>query len=89
MAAAIRRMMWPSWWMASMLMPARRDATFTEAHTRVGLRQHLGQRFDHHRVAGREMPLWTRAVKPPTKSTPHSAAAWSRVLATCSAAGVP
>ena len=35
MAAAIFKRMWPIRWMASMLIPARRDATFSEAHTRL------------------------------------------------------
>ena len=35
-----------------MLIPARREATLTEAQTRLGLREHLRQRVDDHRVAG-------------------------------------
>ena len=52
-AAAIFSRMWPIRWMASMLMPARREATLTEAQTRCVCDEHLRQRVHHHRVAGR------------------------------------
>ncbi len=72
---------------ASMLMPARREATLTDAHTRSVCESTSGSESITTASPG-VMPLWTRAVKPPTKSTPHSAAAASSVLATCTRGGV-
>ena len=80
---------WPIWWTASMLMPALREATLTDAHTRAGLREHLAAATPITTASAGVMPLCTRAVKPPTKSTRHSAAAASSVLATCTAAAWP
>ena len=68
-------------WIASMLIPARRDATFTEAHTRAVCASTSGSDSMTTMSVG-VVPLCTRAVNPPTRSMPQSATASSRVRAT-------
>ena len=61
---------------ASMLMPARVVATFTEEQTRSVAASAAGIERDE-RVVAAPMPLCTSAEKPPMKSTPTSCAARS------------
>ena len=65
---------------ASMLMPALVEPTFTEAQTRSVTESALGMLLMRRRSAS-AMPFWTRAEKPPTKSTPTSFAARSMATA--------
>ena len=65
---------------ASMLMPARVDPTFTDAHTLSVAARAAG--IDSIRLlSAREAPLCTSAEKPPTKSTPTSLPALSIAIA--------
>ncbi len=67
---------------ASMLIPARVDATFTEAHTLSVVARASGMASMSAR-SPRVNPFSTRAPKPPMKSIPTSRAARSIVLAIC------
>ena len=61
---------------ASILMPARVEATFTEEQTRCVLP--IASGIDSIRAASpRVKPFWTMQLKPPTKSMPISSAAAS------------
>ena len=66
---------------ASMLMPARVEATLTDEHTRCVLLTACGM-ASMSAASPREKPFWTRALKPPTKSMPISSAAASSACAT-------
>ena len=65
---------------ASMLMPARVEPTFTEAHTLSVAARASGMEFIRFSSA-RDAPLCTSAEKPPTKSTPTSLPALSIAMA--------
>ncbi len=62
---------------ASMLMPARVEATLTDEHTRRVSAMACGM-ASIRAASCRVAPFCTRAEKPPTKSMPISAAAASR-----------
>ncbi len=87
-AVAIASSTWPRRWMASMLIPARREATLTDAQTRWVCESTSGSE-SMTTASPAVIPLCTSAVKPPTKSTRQSAAAASRVRASCTAAAWP
>ena len=87
-ARAISRMISPILRTASMLMPALWLATLTEAQTRCVADRTRG-RLSMTTASPPLTPLWTRAVKPPTRSMPHSFAASSSVCARRSAASCP
>ena len=61
---------------ASMLMPARTEATLTEEQTRSVVESAAGMESIRRRSAS-PMPFCTRAEKPPMKSMPSSSAARS------------
>ena len=65
---------------ASMLMPARVEATFTELHTLSVTARACGMEFMSF-VSEAVAPFCTRAEKPPTKSTPTSLPALSMASA--------
>jgi len=65
---------------ASILMPARVEATLTDEHTRRVPPMASG--IDSMSAASLLVkPFWTRALKPPMKSIPTSSAAASMALA--------
>ena len=66
---------------ASMLMPARVEATLTDEHTRCVLPMASGI-ASMRAVSLRVKPFWTSALKPPRKSMPTSSAAASSACAT-------
>ena len=65
---------------ASMLMPARVDATLTELHTRFVTASASGMQA-MSRSSARVMPFCTSAENPPTKFTPSSSPTRSSVFA--------
>ena len=79
-SSAARLIVWPIRMTASMLMPARVEATLTEAHTRSVVERASGMASIRAR-SPRAMPFSTRAEKPPMKSTLISRATASRVCA--------
>ena len=63
-----------------MLIPAAVVPTFTDAQTRSVVESTSGSAAISRRSASVQ-PFWTSALKPPTRSTPTSAATASRVRA--------
>ena len=66
---------------ASMLMPARVEATLTEEQTRCVAPMASGI-ASMSAASLRVKPFWTSALKPPRKSMPTSSAAASSACAT-------
>jgi hypothetical protein len=87
-ASAICRTVRPISPTASMLIPAFLDATLTEAQTRVVRARTSGSDWITI-ISVSVIPLWTSAVKPPTRSIPQSAATLSKVSATAPAVRGP